>query len=205
MTASGVRWQHSAASRVAEHVNSATDWFVTAEQIAGPPGAINRELSRLVSRGELQRVRRGLYWRGRLTALGRTPPPAAELAASLAGPRPHGPAAHWAASVLGLTSQVPSMPHFAIVGQAPTGPANLRWSSRVGATCRAAEGLTPVEIAVLEVLRNLDEFTDDPAQARLQLLSMLRDGRVRAASLVAALPTESPNVAREVRDLVEAA
>lgn len=81
--------------------------FVRVRGIEGPRTAVESAFSRLAATGTITRVRKGLYWKGTLTAMGMSSPRIEEVALELGGPG-SGPsgvaAAHW----LGLTSQVPA-------------------------------------------------------------------------------------------------
>ena len=49
------------------------------------PNAVDQALADLHTAGELRRIRRGLYWRGRRTAFGMTPPPATDIIEQITG------------------------------------------------------------------------------------------------------------------------
>jgi hypothetical protein len=71
-------------------------------------------LAELTRRGELLHVRRGLYWRGRKTPLGMSPPSPEALAERLVGKHGVGPAGLSAAHRLRLSTQVPRTAHKAL-------------------------------------------------------------------------------------------
>lgn len=108
-------------------------------------------MSRLAGSGELVRVRKGLYWRGKQTRFGMTRPGALDVALAVAGPG-SGPAGVAAAHMLGLTTQVPGTVEVAAPGKVPEPIKGVRFRSRPYA--RQARKLRPMEVAVLEVLRD---------------------------------------------------
>ena len=141
----------SAAQFVREQVEVApTRSFISTGEVAGSRRAVECELSRLASSGEVIRVRRGLYWKGPRTRLGMPLPRPDEIALAVAGPGA-GPARLSAAVHLGLTTQVPAVDTIAVAGRTPTAPAAIRFVSR--SVERRIRDLTPTEVAVIEVLR----------------------------------------------------
>jgi hypothetical protein len=125
--------------------------FFARADFAGPAGAVESALSRLAARGEVLRVRRGLYWKGSSTRFGMTRPTALQVAVRVGGPG-SGPAGVAAAHVLGLTTQVPSTAEVAVPGRVPEAIAGVRFRTR--SYERRVRGLRPLEVAVLEVLRD---------------------------------------------------
>lgn len=110
----------------------------------------------LAAEGELVRVRRGLYWRGKKTRFGMTHPSVLEAAVAVGGPG-SGPSGIAAGHLLGLTTQVPSTVDVAVPGKTPEPMPGVRFRSRPYS--RRERRLTPVEVAVLEVLRGPDAPT----------------------------------------------
>lgn len=166
-------------------------------------GTIDRALARLVERGELRRVRRGLYWRGRQTRFGMAHPDELQVAAKIAGVPGIGPAGIAAANTLGLSTQVPGRPSIAVPKRAPRSLATLRFVDRSGRTGRITQRLQPHTVAVLEVLGDWDrviERNDDDAW--LSLVKLVQRGDVRADRLVLASPTEPVGVRVRLRDLL---
>ena len=97
------------AAALRERVLKHDDRYWSLEDLGDPAPAELRELSRLVKAGELRRVRRGLYWRGRKTLFGMAPPPEASAVRALLGGIAIGPAGASAATELGLSTQVPAV------------------------------------------------------------------------------------------------
>jgi hypothetical protein len=142
----------SIAASVRKVLSSLSDRaFVHARRVPGPTGAVEAELSRLARRGEIRRVRKGLYWKGPKTRLGIAAPAPQDVALEVAGPGA-GPSGIEAARWLGLTTQVAGRPEIAVPGRVPAPVAGVRFCSR--SPRRREFGLTPIEVAVIEVLRD---------------------------------------------------
>ena len=88
--------------------------FFRRRDFEGTDRAVESALSRLVAEGELVRVRRGLYWRGKTTRFGMTHPSVLETAVAVGGPGT-GPVGVAAAQLLGLTTQVPATVEVAVL------------------------------------------------------------------------------------------
>ncbi len=141
----------STAQHVRQQVEAVpTRAFISIGEVEGSRRAVECELSRLAGSGEIIRVRRGLYWKGPRTCHGMPLPRPDEVAMVVAGPGA-GPARLSAAAHLGLTTQVPAVHTIAVAGRTPTAPAATRFVSR--SIERRIRGLTPTEVAVIEVLR----------------------------------------------------
>jgi hypothetical protein len=142
----------SVAASVRSLLDSLSDRaFVHARGVPGPTGAVEAELSRLARRGEIRRVRKGLYWKGPKTPLGIAAPAPQDVALAVAGSGA-GPSGIEAARWLGLTTQVAGRPEIAVPGRVPTPIAGVRFCSR--STRRREVDLSPIEVAVIEVLRD---------------------------------------------------
>jgi hypothetical protein len=127
--------------------------FLRRRDFVGTDRAVETALSRLVAKGELVRVRPGLYWVGRRTGFGMIPPSTHDAALAIAGPGA-GPSGVSAARTLGLTTQVPSVVEVAIPCKVPVPVSGVRFRSRSFA--RREHRLTPLEAAVVELLRYPD-------------------------------------------------
>lgn len=125
--------------------------FIETADLPGSRRAVECELSRLVAKGDVARVRRGLYWKGPRTPVGMPLPRFFDVGMVIAGPGA-GPASVSAAASLGLTTQVPAVETIAVAGRVPTAPAGIRFVSR--SIERRILGLEPTEVAILEVLRD---------------------------------------------------
>lgn len=124
--------------------------FVEVRDVEGPRGPVESAFSRLAAVGTLWRVRKGLYWKGRETAVGMSRPRRDEVALKIGGSG-SGPAGVAAAHWLGLTSQVPSILVTAVPARAPKSWGHIRFTQR--SVERLVRHLSPSEVAVIEVLR----------------------------------------------------
>ena len=156
-----------------------------------PPGAVSQALSRLSKRGDLQRVRKGLYYRSRPTVVGAShPAPDAVIALSSAS-RLH-PAGLTAASYLGFTTQNPARPEYA--SSAAAAPSALVDAHVRTRRPRNRENLSERESALLELLRDRARTSDlGAADTCARLLDMLDDPRA-FARLTKAAADEPPRV-----------
>lgn len=175
--------------------------FFSLRDLPGSPRAAESLLSRLATDdGPVQRVKPGLYWKKPpLTRFGTGSPDPAEAALIAAGPG-SGPAGWSASNVLGLSTQVPPVPTVAVVGRAPKGVAGVRFTTR--SNLRRI-GLTPLEIAVLEVLRDptFTELTWADVVTRLRELG--RSGRIDFGRLgLAANGERRPGLRARLSELV---
>lgn len=142
----------SVAAKVRSHVSRLPlGSFIQPSLIDGSPGAIDAEFSRLAGEGKLLRVRKGLYWKGRVTKFGMVPPDP-EVVAIAVGGAGSGPAGVAAVHRLGLTTQVPGYPRVAVPGRTPSAVPGVRFSERPWS--RREFRLSEEEVAVIEVLRD---------------------------------------------------
>src|SRR5437870_195223 len=106
----------SIAREIKDEVGSADPGtFFSSTQFHGPRAAVESALSRLASDGHLRRVRRGLYWKGVKSRFGTGKPRPAEIALAIAKDRAIGPTGWTASHALGLSTQLPAVPEFAVV------------------------------------------------------------------------------------------
>lgn len=168
--------------------------FFRRADFAGSDRAVESALSRLAAEGELIRVRKGLYWRGKNTRFGMTHPSTLEVAIAVAGPGA-GPSGTAAASMLGLTTQVPATIEVAVPGKTPEPIPGVRFRSRPYS--RRERRLTPLEVAVLEVLR--DPFAaEEPWPRVVERIRELVESRDVRGAILAAAATDEPRIkARE--------
>lgn len=125
--------------------------FISLGDVPGSRHAVECELSRLALAGDVIRVHKGLYWKGPTTSVGVPLPRPMEVGLAVAG-QGAGPAELAAAAFLGLTSQVPAVETVAVAGRTPVAPRGVRFVSR--SIERRIRSLEPVEVAVIEVLRD---------------------------------------------------
>ena len=164
--------------------------------------AVEMVLLRLVAEGELERVRRGVYWRGRRTRFGMTlPSPIAAVGEVLGAREVVGGAEWYAANLLGLSTQVAPVPVVAVSRRPPTGLHGIRLVNRSGRTGRREARLTADEVTLLEALDGWDRYAElDAAAAAKCRLGVL--GRMRTDRLAAASRTEPVRVRERLRWLL---
>lgn len=181
----------SVAHQVRERVQASPPRsLLRAGDFHGPTPAVESALSRLASKPQdgLLRVRKGLYWKPVETRFGPIPPAPMDVALVVAGPGA-GPAGLAAASVLGLTTQVPSILEVAVPGRVPRPVEGVRFRQR--GYHRRALKLRPLEVAILEVLREepvVTEVSSSELAARVRRL--IEDGTVRLPKLREAVALE---------------
>lgn len=153
--------------------------------------AVATALSRLAREGELQRVRKGVYFRPRPTVIGPSiPASSGTIASSLRAPV-HA-AGLSAANLLGLSTQNPARREYATsAGDPPSALAGSRVRTR---RPRARATLTAEEGALLELLRDRASTSDlRPAETARRLQELLSD-RKRFARLARVAAEEPPRV-----------
>lgn len=156
-----------------------------------PPVSVSQALSRLAKRGELQRVRKGLYYRPRPTVLGASRPSPDAVAAQGARSRLH-PAGLTAANYLGFTTQNTARPEYA--SSASSAPRALAGAHVYTRRPRNRESLSEQQSAILELLRDRARTSDLGAKGTCaRLLDILDDPR-SFALLTKAAADEPPRV-----------
>lgn len=129
----------------------------------GSRSAVDVALHRLRDSESLVPVRRGLYFKGKKTRFGPTRPDPLrvgyEVAKSCGFTSGVGPAGFSAARALGLTTQVPSRYEIAVPGRPPADTAEVQFRSR---SAVARRDLRPMEVAVLELLREWPRYSERP-------------------------------------------
>jgi Family of unknown function (DUF6088) len=158
-----------------------------------PPFAVSQALSRLVKAGILERVSKGLYYCPRTTRFGRSRPSESEIQA-LPIHQKVMPAGINAANFLGFSTQNVAQGEFAtaaasvprkIIGK------NVRLHTRRPETWNS---LSPIEAALLDLLRTRGKFSDLSAEATQErLLLYLSEGDL-FERLAAIASTEPPRV-----------
>ena len=182
----------SVAAQVRQQVLAGGERFWRHEDFEGlSPSGVATALSRLVRDGELQRVRKGVYFRPRPTVIGQSIPGAtAAIASSLRAPL-H-PAGLSAANVLGLSTQNPARAEYATpASDPPTALAGSRVRTR---RPRSRATLTAEEGAMLELLRDRAATSDLPPAETAQRLRKLLSDRQRFVRLAQAATEEPPRV-----------
>ncbi len=197
----------SVARSVRRKVHRTTDRFWHVEDFAQDPKAVELELGRLVTDGELERVRRGVYWRGSRTQFGMTVAPPLDAVRKIVGEGEAIGAAEWyATNLLGFSTQVSPVPVIAVSRRTPTGVPDVRLVSRASRTGRRTAHLNNREVTVLEALDGWDKYVELDAEAAIErFLHILGDPDVRVERLVAASRTESSRARERLRFLLERA
>ncbi len=171
------------------------------EDFAGTPKAVNNELRRLVERGELQRVRRGVYWRGRMSRFGMHGVDGGQAVQTVVGRDEAIGATGWnATNLLGLSTQVAPIESLAVTHRVPEGLGRVKVVSRAARTARRKAGLNGLEVTLLEALEGWDRYVEvGPAEALRRFDQVLRRHDVRIPKLVSASATEPPVVRERLR------
>jgi hypothetical protein len=193
------------AVNVRNRVLRSRDRFWCPTDFDGSPEAVTQALHRLAASGELLHVRKGLYWRGTKTLLGMAPPPADALVKAVTTERRGvGPAGTSAANALGLSTQIPRRPAFAVPTRIPESvPAGVEMVSRAGCRNRASANARPAEVALLEVLRDWSGLVEiDNAEATGIVKSHLDNGALRADALAKVAGTEPASVRKGLATLL---
>jgi hypothetical protein len=192
------------AAGVRDSILASRDRFWKPESFEGIAPSVDKALSRLAQAGELRRIRRGLYWRGSSTPFGMAPPSAKRLTKELVGTRGVGPAKGSAALALGLSTHVPRNDIVAVPGRVPTGrTGNVSFVSRSASSKRLEERLRPVEVALLEVLRDWERYVEASAPEALDRIAQLMDeGSIRVDRVVRASETEPARSRERLRSLL---
>jgi len=162
------------------------------------------ELSRLADSGELERVRRGVYWRGRKTRFGPTvPPPVDALRELVSSEEAVGAAGWYATNLLGLSTQVAPQPVVAVTTRSPTGLPGVKVIDRSARVGRREAHLNETEVTVLEALDGWDKYVElDHATALARFIDILGGPDVRLSRLVQASRTEAPRVRDRLREVL---
>lgn len=192
-----VRAMDSVAASIRSRVmRSRPGTFFRVSEFAGPRRAVESAFSRLAAEEEsLLGVRRGLYWKGVKSRFGPGRPRVEDLVREVAGARSVGPAGWSASHALGLSTQVPAVPEFAVVGTRPTGIGGAKFHSRSNF---ARLGLGYEEIALLEVLRDWPAYVEADWSDLERTVAQLRDdGRIRPDRVRKAAIEESSPALRE--------
>jgi hypothetical protein len=174
------------------------------EDFEGSPSAVNNELRRLIARGELMRVRRGVYWRGKKSRFGMIGASQGEAVQKLFGAREAIGATGWnATNLLGLSTQVSPVEALAVTHRRPEGLHNVKVSSRAARSGRREAKLGGMEVTFLEALEGWDRYVEVDGATALQRFGELLDrDDVRVERLVRASRTEPPVVRERLRTVL---
>lgn len=176
------------------------------DDLGGSANATNAALRRLVADGELRRVRRGVYWRGRAGKFGMTPTVGREVARELVDRGEAMGAAEWSATnALGLSTQVPRQFALAVTQRAPRNlPDDVRIVRRDARRGRRAARLREPEVTLLEALDGWDRYVEaTPAEALARFVEVVKSDNVRVDRLTQASSTEPAAVRERLRLVLE--
>lgn len=150
----------------------------------GPASAVETAISRMVRSGDLARLRNGVYFKGLKSRFGTGKPPIDEVVYRLCRGRGVGPAGWSATRALGVSSQLPAHPEYAVVGAPPSGLGDVRFVSRKNL---ARIELRPLEIALLESLRSWPTFSEvDWDEFVRRIEELVNEGQIRLAPVLKA-------------------
>lgn len=191
----------STAAQVRSRVLRGGERLWRVEDFNGPTSAVGNELRRLVARGELRRVRRGVYWRGNRSRFGMSPAPQGDALRAIVGPDEAIGATGWhATNLLGLSTQVAPVEAVAVTRRRPTGLSRLDVVSRAARSGRRKAKLTGLEVTFLEVLDGWERYVEvDAAMALERLRELLTRSDIRVTHLVQASETEPAAVRERLR------
>jgi len=159
-----------------------------------PVSAVAQTLSRLTRQGQLQRLSKGIYYRGRETAFGRSLPNPVAVRKLAAGRKTMFPAGVSAANLLGFTTQTAGRSEVAT--SASSLPRKLVGGETLIHTRRpeAWARLTEMEAALLDFLRRGGKTSELSAEDTVRrLLNLLRPPR-HFDRLLKVAGTEPPRV-----------
>lgn len=173
----------------------------TVDEFEGPRGPIETALSRLEDRGELRRVRKGLYFKGVRSRFGSGTPRVEDIVYKVCGTKGVGPTGWTASRILGLSTQLPARQEFAVLGSLPTNIPGVRFHSRKNLT---RIELNPREVAVLETLRAWPAHSEASWDELVKRVARLRDeGAVNLERLAkVAMRERSPALRQHMMTLV---
>jgi hypothetical protein len=156
--------------------------------------AVAQALSRLTRAGELQRLSKGVYYRSRRTAFGRSSPNPADVRRLAEHERTVFPAGVPAANLLGFTTQASARGEVATSGLSL--PRKLVGGDTVVYTRRPAAwaGLSATEAALLDFLRRGARTSELPPEETVRRTLALFAEPGRFERLVRVAPYEPPRV-----------
>lgn len=183
------------ASLVRKRIEVAGERLWRFEDFQGLSGAaVAQALSRLARAGVVQRLSRGVYYRGRATAFGRSLPNPSELAQLATSRRAVFPSGVSAANFLGFSTQ--NVAQREVATTSPSLPRKLVGAATVVHARRpeAWSTLTEMDAALLDFLRQGGRTSElSEAETLHRTLSLLSE-RGRYGRLLAVAATEPPRV-----------
>jgi hypothetical protein len=159
-----------------------------------PVAAVAQALSRLTRKGRLERLSKGVYYRTRPTAFGKSLPSPAEMSRLASRRKPVFPSGIAAANLLGLTTQTARRREVAT--SALSLPRKLIGNDTILHTRRpeAWAGLTEAEAALLDFLRRGGTTSELSPEETAQKTVVLLSERGRFARLLKIAGSEPPRV-----------
>lgn len=159
-----------------------------------PSAAVAKSLSRLARDGVIHRLRKGVYYRPKVTRFGTTKPDPASVAAVVLDQKnvawKPGGLSVW--NSMGLTTQVAATPTFTVDRRVRITAPNSRFRINRVSTLR---GLTVEERAALDALHDLRHVPDTTPHATIRrLVDLCRDGRLSFIRMMRAARLEPPRV-----------
>jgi len=174
------------AQQVRDHVEAVgRGGFLHASDVPGSRNGVAIELHRMARRGDLVHVHRGLYW---IPEHDGSRPSPESVALEVGGPG-SGPSGTSAARMLGLTTQVPSVHLIAVPRRVQGTVPGVRFRQRPPG--RRELRLTPLEVAVVEVLRSGSAVAEGATAAIADAVAgAAGEGRIRAEVIGEIVRTE---------------
>jgi DNA-binding transcriptional ArsR family regulator len=182
----------SVASAVRETISHSADKIWTYADFSDmPSAAVSQALSRLYREGLVKRVRKGVYYRPQRTILGESKVSPAALSSKLLSSYAR-PTGYTAARILGLTTQVPAEPSYAVSKtKAPASVAGVKVTVRRPVS---SISISTREAAILEFLRERGEASElSPEETVRRLLRIIKEPG-QFARLAEAAMQEPPRV-----------
>ncbi len=159
-----------------------------------PTSAVAKSLSRLAKEGVVHRLRKGVYYKPKVSRFGALKPDPANVVAAVLDRKnvawKPGGLSVW--NVMGLTTQIAATPTFTAGHRVRVTAPNGRVRVSTAPTLR---GLSVEERAALDALRDLRHVPDTTPDATIRrLLDLCREGRLSFAKMMRAAKVESPRV-----------
>lgn len=173
---------------------ASVDSFIPVASLPGTDITNRKAASRAVVDGEVIKVARGLYYKGRRTTYGMTRPSTERIVAAALGGRGHGPAGHSAAAMWGVTTQVsPSMRVATLKHTNALNDVALVHRSNL-----ARVDLSTREIALLELLRDPNAYVESGWDSFVDAVrSAAGEGLVDLKRVAVAARTEHDRATRD--------
>jgi hypothetical protein len=197
--------RQSTAREVRRRILGSRDRIWRVEEFDGSVDAVQSELRRLVKAGELEHLRRGVYWRGHRTRFGMTVASETQALRKVLGHQVAIGATGWhATNLLGLSTQVSPVEMLAITARPPAGFSHLKLVDRSRRVERREQRLNDLEITVLEALEGWDRYVEEPSErASARFRALLGRDNVRIERLVSAAKSEPAVVRERLRQVLE--